>query len=117
MQRTALSVHLPPLGLAHCNLQCTPLSELVASHANRVTDSMMLAAARTLGENSPALHDPAACLLPALADVRRVATEIAYAVGLEAQKAGVAPKTREDELLARVLASQWSPAYPAITAA
>jgi malate dehydrogenase (oxaloacetate-decarboxylating) len=90
---------------------------LVASRANRVTDSMMLAAARTLGENSPALHDPAACLLPALADVRRVATEIAYAVGLEAQNAGVAPKTRADALLARVLASQWRPAYPAITAA
>lgn len=90
---------------------------LAASHATRVTDSMMLAAARALGDNSPALRDPAGCLLPALADVRRVATEIAYAVALEAQKSGVAPKAREDELLARVLASQWIPAYSAITAA
>jgi malate dehydrogenase (oxaloacetate-decarboxylating) len=84
---------------------------IVASGARRVTDAMMLAAARTLGANSPALKDPTAPLLPRLTDMRRVAAEIAFAVGIEAQKNGVARKTSEDELRQRVLKAQWTPAY------
>ena len=64
---------------------------VVASGARRVTDAMMLAAARALAENSPALKDSSASLLPPLTDIRRVAAQIAIAVGLEAQKGGVAP--------------------------
>jgi malate dehydrogenase (oxaloacetate-decarboxylating) len=37
---------------------------------------------------------------------------LATAVGPEAQRAGVAPKTTEDELRQRVMATQWTPAYP-----
>ena len=84
---------------------------VVASGATRVTNTMMLAAARTLGGNSPALKDSFASLLPPLTDIRRVATEIAIAVGIEAQKEGVAPKLAEDELRRRVIAAQWTPAY------
>lgn len=58
----------------------------------------MLAAACALGKNSPALQDASASLLPALADLRKVAVQIATAAGLEAQRAGIAPKTTEDEL-------------------
>ena len=85
---------------------------VVASGASRVTDAMLLAAARALAENSPALKDSSASMLPALTDVRRVAAEIAVAVGLAAQKDGVAPKTTENELRQRVVATQWTPAYP-----
>ena len=85
---------------------------LVASGARRVSDAMMLAAARTLGANSPALKDPSASLLPPLTDIRRVAAEIAVAVGLEAQKEGLAPNISETELKRRVAATQWTPAYP-----
>ncbi len=96
------NVHIfPALGLG-----------LVASRARRVTDGMMLAAARTLGENSPAVLDPSAALLPELSDVRRVAREIAVAVGLEAQRAGVAPQMPESELRDRVATGQWTPHYP-----
>jgi len=84
---------------------------VVAAGARRVTEAMMLAAARTLGENSPALKDPSASLLPPLTDIRRVAAEIAFAVGIEAQKDGVAPSIGEDELRQRVLKTQWTPAY------
>jgi malate dehydrogenase (oxaloacetate-decarboxylating) len=84
---------------------------LTASRARRVTDGMILASARALGEKSPALQHPSASLLPALADVREVAVHIATAVGLEAQNAGVAPKTSEDELHQRVVATQWTPSY------
>ncbi|HTU32481.1 MAG TPA: NAD-dependent malic enzyme [Candidatus Acidoferrum sp.] len=84
---------------------------VVASGARRVTESMMLAAARTLGGNSPALKDASASLLPPLTDIRRVAADIAFAVGIEAQKDGVAPKINNDELRKRVRQSQWTPAY------
>ena len=78
---------------------------VVASGATRVTDGMMLAAARTLGKQSPARVAPSGSLLPALRDVRRVARLIAEAVGHEAQLAGVAPKTSPEELHDRVIAA------------
>ena len=85
---------------------------VVACGASRVTDAMMLAAARELAENSPALKDSSAPLLPSLSDIRRVAAQIAIAVGMEAQKGGLAPKLAEDDLRQRVTAAQWTPAYP-----
>src|SRR4029077_9795410 len=84
---------------------------VVASGSRRVSDASMLAAARALAENSPALKDPSASLLPPLTDIRRVAAEIALAIGLEAQKEGFAPKTTEEELRQRVIRNQWTPAY------
>ena len=101
--------------IAQCNnIYIFPAMGLgvVASGARRVTDTMILAAARALGEQSPALSDPSAALLPALPQLREVAARIATAVGLEAQRAGVAPKTSEAQLRERVAAAQWTPAYP-----
>jgi malate dehydrogenase (oxaloacetate-decarboxylating) len=85
---------------------------VVASGARRVTEPMMLAAARALGANSPALKDPSASLLPPLPDIRRVAADIAVAVGIEAQRDGVAPNLSEDQLRRRVQETQWTPIYP-----
>jgi len=84
---------------------------VIASGARRITDPMMLAAARTLAGNSPALKDPSASLLPPLTDLRRVAAEIAVEVGIAAQKDGVAAQATETELRARVMATQWTPVY------
>ena len=84
---------------------------VVASGARRVTEPMMLAAARALGANSPALKDSFASLLPPLTEIRRVAAEIAVAVGIEAQKNDVAPKLSEEELRQRVRKTQWTPVY------
>jgi malate dehydrogenase (oxaloacetate-decarboxylating) len=83
----------------------------VASKTRRVTDGMMLAAARALGEHAPARKDPSASLLPSLGDVRTVARAIATAAALEAQRAGVAPKTSPEELRDRVATAQWTPEY------
>ena len=85
---------------------------IVASGARRVTEPIMLAAARALGANSPAVKDPSASLLPPLPDIRRVAADIALAVGIQAQRDGVAPKLSEDELRRRVQETQWTPTYP-----
>jgi len=90
---------------------------VVASRARRVTDAMILAAARALGEKSPALTDPSASLLPALAQLREVAAHIATAVGRQAQHDGVAPKTSDAELGQRITATQWTPAYPSSASA
>jgi malate dehydrogenase (oxaloacetate-decarboxylating) len=85
---------------------------IVASGARRVTDGMMLAAARALGEHSPARKSPAGSLLPAIRDIRAVALAIATAVGLEAQRAGVAPKTSAEQMRTQVALKQWAPEYP-----
>jgi malate dehydrogenase (oxaloacetate-decarboxylating) len=84
---------------------------LIAARARRVTDAMMLAAARALAANSPAIEDPQGSLLPRLAEIRRVAVEIAVAVGREAQKDNLAPVVSDEELRRRVIATQWTPAY------
>lgn len=84
---------------------------IVASQATRVTDGMMLAAARALGEHSPARTNPSGSLLPPLTEVRSVARAIALAVSLEAQRAGVAPERSEEALRDRINAAQWMPDY------
>ncbi len=104
-----------PIPIAQCNnVFIFPAVGLgvVTARARRVTDGMMLAAARALGEHSPARTDPSGSLLPALRNVRGVARAIATAVGLEAQRAGVAPETSPEELRDRVAAAQWTPEYP-----
>jgi hypothetical protein len=69
-------------------------------------------AARALAENSPALKDAPASLLPALTELRQVAFQIAIAVGREARTADIAPKGAENELRQRVISMQWTPAHP-----
>lgn len=82
---------------------------VVASQARRVTDGMMQAAARALAEHS---NNANGALLPPLHELRPVAVEIAMAVGLEAQRAGVAPLTTSESLREMVTATQWTPQYP-----
>jgi malate dehydrogenase (oxaloacetate-decarboxylating) len=107
-----LSGRMIPIGQCN-NVYIFPAIGLgvVAARATRVTDGMILTAARALAENSPACNDSAACLLPDLEDLRKVAVEIAVAVGREAQRVGVAPATTPEELRGRVIANQWTPAY------
>src|SRR5262245_34374399 len=85
----------------------------LASQARRVTDKMMLAGARALGEQSPALQDPAASLLPSIRTIREVAIEVADAVALKAQEEGLAPASEPEGLRQRVVESQWTPQYSA----
>ncbi len=89
-----------------------------AAGAQRITDAMMIAAARTLAEYSPALKVSSAPLLPALTSLRDLAVEIAFAVAQEAARSGVAPALDSASALrSQIFASQWSPAYPAFVAA
>jgi malate dehydrogenase (oxaloacetate-decarboxylating) len=104
----------PAVGLAV--IASRPFAD--GSGTRRITDAMMIAAARALAEQSPALKDPSAPLLPPLKDIRKVAVEIAFAVAQEAQRNSKTMQSDPaDSLRAQILASQWLPAYPTYVSA
>jgi hypothetical protein len=74
---------------------------------------MLLAAGRALGAQTPALGGVDAPLLPAIGDLRRIAVEVAVAVGEEAQRQGLAPASTGDRLRRNVVDRQWEPTYDA----
>ncbi|MFE9445354.1 NAD-dependent malic enzyme [Streptomyces sp. NPDC006602] len=85
---------------------------VAACRASRVTDRMMVAAARAVGECAVrAGADGATPLLPPLVGMRDAAREIALAVAKAAVEDGVAPEATEAELRAVVSATQWTPRY------
>ena len=84
---------------------------VVGSGASRVTDKMLLAAAKALGDHSPALQDPNGSLLPGVKAIREVALDIAYAVAAKAQEEGLAPASDPAELRKKLAQSQWFPNY------
>jgi malate dehydrogenase (oxaloacetate-decarboxylating) len=84
---------------------------ILASRARRVTDGMIMAAAKKLAELSPAATDASAPLLPPIADARAVGLEVAENVGRVAIAEGVSgladPAAFADELREYV----WEPVY------
>ena len=85
---------------------------VAACRARRVTDRMMVAAARAVGECAVrAGSDGATPLLPPLAGMRDAAREIALAVAEAAVEDGVAPEATEAELRDAISATQWTPRY------
>ncbi|WP_330324145.1 NAD-dependent malic enzyme [Streptomyces pseudovenezuelae] len=85
---------------------------VTACRAARVTDRMMVAAARAVGDCAVrAGTDGATPLLPPLASMRDAAREIALAVALAAVEDGVAPEATEAELREAVTNAQWTPRY------
>jgi malate dehydrogenase (oxaloacetate-decarboxylating) len=62
---------------------------ILISRAKRVTDSMMMAAAKALATQSPTVSDPEAPLLPRISESRKVATAVAEAVARQAIAEGV----------------------------
>ena len=84
---------------------------VVAAKATRITDAMLLAAARELGRHSPAIADATAPLLPRLENIREVVAEIAFAIARQAQEDGAAPASSEDDLREHIADTQWLPQY------
>jgi len=83
----------------------------IAAQARRVSDGMLMAAARALADASPARHDAGANLLPPVDELRRVSYRVAVAVALAAQAEGLAQATTRDALEARIQAKMWTPVY------
>jgi malic enzyme len=84
---------------------------VIASGASRVTDEMFIAASRSLGGLSPALTDPSGSLFPPIEKIRDVSFQVAMAVGLEAQRAGLATKSSSEELERLIRSNMWEPRY------
>jgi malate dehydrogenase (oxaloacetate-decarboxylating) len=84
---------------------------VIGSGARRVTDKMLLAGARALGDHSPALQDPTGSLLPRVNTIREVALDVAFAVGAKAQEEGLASASEPEALRKKLKESQWIPEY------
>ena len=84
---------------------------ILVSKASRVTDGMMMAAAKGLASLSPTCADSNAPLLPPIAESRKVGLVVAEAVARRALAEGVAgiedPSTLSEQLQAYV----WEPVY------
>ncbi len=87
----------------------------LASGATTVTDSMLLAAARGVADQSPCgVHNPNDGILPPLEDLHAVSRRIAAVVARAAVDAGVADRIDDDEIQRRIDDSWWDPAYAPI---
>lgn len=84
---------------------------VIASGARRVTDEMFLAAARVLSDSVPPQTGFDTPLLPPLAEIRAISRRIALAVGLEAQRQGLARQTSLQEWEQLLDTRQWEPRY------
>jgi malate dehydrogenase (oxaloacetate-decarboxylating) len=78
----------------------------IASKATRITDGMLMASAQALAESAAAGQ-----MLPPLRDVQAVSKRIAFAVGMAAQRDGVAAPLTEQALQAAIEEQFWYPVY------
>ena len=83
---------------------------IMSSRARRVSEGMIMAAARALAELSPTQQDPEGALLPPLQSLRDVSMSVALAVGRQAQKEGLA-EIKGDAFEEALRANVWEPAY------
>jgi malate dehydrogenase (oxaloacetate-decarboxylating) len=84
---------------------------ILVSRAQRVTDAMIMAAARALASLSPARENPEAPLLPPISDARKVGLAVAEAVGKQAIAEGVAEVADQASLQHQLRAYVWEPVY------
>ncbi|HTW48569.1 MAG TPA: NAD-dependent malic enzyme [Acidobacteriaceae bacterium] len=83
---------------------------IVASHARRVSDAMIMTAAKTLAKLSPVEQDRHASLLPPMAESRRLSRIIAAAVARQAITEGLSD-LRDTEVDTAIAANVWEPKY------
>jgi malate dehydrogenase (oxaloacetate-decarboxylating) len=83
---------------------------VIAARARRVTDGMLLAAARAVAGLAD-ISAPGAPLLPRVADLRKTSVAVAAAVARAAAADGVASATLDADLAGQVRALMWEPRY------
>jgi malate dehydrogenase (oxaloacetate-decarboxylating) len=84
---------------------------ILVSRARRVTDGMMMAAAKALASLSPARMDKSAALLPPIGESRKVGLVVAEAVARQAIVDEVAQGGDEASLRERLRVYVWEPVY------
>jgi malate dehydrogenase (oxaloacetate-decarboxylating) len=83
---------------------------VIAARARRVTDGMLLAAARAVADMVD-ISTPGAPLLPRMADLRETSVRVAVAVARAAEAEGMASATLEADLTGQVRRLMWEPRY------
>jgi len=83
----------------------------IAVHARRVSDGMLMAAARALADVSPARLNPNANLLPPVSELRDVSLRVAQAVAMQARKEGLTESMDAGEMYQKIRDTMWTPAY------
>jgi malate dehydrogenase (oxaloacetate-decarboxylating) len=86
---------------------------ILVARARRVTDGMIMAAAKTLASLSPAVTDSSAPLLPPVGDSRNIGLAVAEAVAKQAAAEGVSGLNNASSLDAELRAYVWEPVYRA----
>ena len=84
---------------------------ILVSQARRVTDGMIMSAAKALASLSPSRTDASAPLLPAIGESRKVAIYVSEAVARQAIADGVAGIESDTGLKDRIRTYIWSPVY------
>lgn len=84
---------------------------VLAVSASRVSDGMLMAAAKALAAVSPTRGDPKANLLPPVSSLREVSVTVALAVALQAHKEGLTRGVETDQIEALIRAKVWPPHY------
>lgn len=84
---------------------------ILVSRATRVTDAMIMAAAKALAQLSPAREDKNGRLLPPIAQSRNVSKAVAEAVGRQAIADGVGALADEKTLNDQLRDYVWEPVY------
>ena len=84
---------------------------ILVSHARRVTDKMIMAAAKALAGLSPSGTDKTAPLLPPIADSRKVALVVAEAVARRAIAEGISGIGIDAPVPELIRAYVWNPVY------
>jgi malate dehydrogenase (oxaloacetate-decarboxylating) len=82
-----------------------------AVRARRISDAMLMAAARALADISPARLDPEANLLPPVTEARDISVRVAVAVAMQAYKDGLTEPMNPDEISQRIQDKIWTPVY------
>lgn len=87
---------------------------LITGKVTHVTNSMLMKAAETLAELSPALRDKSNNLLPPLEDIRTISAHIAFAVIKEAWRLELSqlPHSNDAQLKQTIADAMWEPIYP-----
>ena len=83
----------------------------IAVHARRISDGMLMAAARALADVSPARLNPNANLLPPVSELRDVSLRVAQAVAMQARKDGLTEQMDAGEMYQKIRDRMWTPVY------
>jgi malate dehydrogenase (oxaloacetate-decarboxylating) len=83
---------------------------IVSARAKRVSEGMIMAAAKALAALSPTQRDANGALLPPLESLRAVSMSVAVAVGRQAESEGLA-EVKGEAFIEALQANVWEPVY------